>query len=56
MNAPRIQFETRTTKQYTRVLWSDDHGQTWHEPEDAPVEVARVWQERQTRTAGRTNA
>jgi hypothetical protein len=41
----RIQFRTETTKQYTRLQWSDDYGQTWQEPEAArdPVVVA-AWQ------------
>ena len=53
MAAPRIQFQTVTKKGATKVLWSDDAGQTWHEPEDAPVEVARVWQAQQaTQQAG----
>ena len=49
MTAPTVQFQTVTTKRYTRVLWSEDHGETWHEPETAPVAVARVWQALQTR-------
>jgi hypothetical protein len=49
--APRIQFQTVTTKKYTRVQWSDDHGQTWHEPEEATIEVARAWQHLQARIA-----
>ena len=51
--APRIQFQTITTKKYTRVQWSDDYGQTWHEPEDAPIEIARAWQALQARQEGR---
>jgi hypothetical protein len=42
-----IQFETRaypgTRGKSLRVVWSKDQGQTWHEPEDAPLEVARAW-------------
>jgi hypothetical protein len=53
MTSIPVQFQTVTTKKYTRVQWSTDGGQTWHEPEDAPVEVARAWQDLQTRTQGR---
>jgi hypothetical protein len=47
-----LQFRTiGTAKRGTlRVQWSDDAGQTWHEPETAPVAVAQAWQALQART------
>ncbi len=43
---PRIQFQTvgNQKKGTSRVQWSDGYGQSWHEPQDVPRDVARAWQ------------
>jgi hypothetical protein len=48
LQPPRIQFATagHNPNGAWRLLWSDDYGQTWHEPEDAPLEIAEEWQRR----------
>jgi hypothetical protein len=46
--SPRIQCATAGHRPdgTWRILWSDDDGQTWHEPEDAPIEITEEWQRR----------
>jgi hypothetical protein len=49
MAAPQIQFQAVTKYHCTKIYWSTDGGQTWHEPEDAPIAVAQAWQALQAR-------
>jgi Neuraminidase (sialidase) len=51
---PRIQFQTvgQAKKGTSRIQWSDDHGATWHEPQDATIEVAQAWQQIAARQGG----
>jgi hypothetical protein len=47
--SPRIQCATAGHRPDGpwRIRWSDDDGQTWHEPEDAPLAITAEWQRRQ---------